>query len=77
MNEDTIKYIISRLIEKANEALKDNSDDFAKGKRLAYYEMLDTIRNELELKEQDLKEFELDINLEKKFFDTVNEGKNE
>jgi len=64
MNDDTIKYIISRIIANANDAL-EGDDDFAKGKRLAYYEMLDTIQNELELKEQDLKEFGLDIDISK------------
>ena len=65
MNDDTIKYIISRLVENAKEALEDGNDDFAKGKRLAYYEMLDVIQNELELKDQDLKEFGLDIDITK------------
>ena len=65
MNDDTIKYIISRLVENAKEALEDGNDDFAKGKRLAYYEMLDVIQNELELKDQDMKEFGLDIDITK------------
>lgn len=64
MNDDTIKYIISRIIANANDAL-EGDDDFAKGKRLAYYETLDTIQNELELKEQDLKDFGLDIDISK------------
>ena len=66
MNEDKMKYIISRLIDNANEALAESpEDDFIKGKRLAYYEMLDTITNELELSEYDLKEFGLDIDITK------------
>ena len=66
MNEDKMKYIISRLIDNANEALAESpKDDFIKGKRLAYYEMLDTITNELELSEYDLKEFGLDIDITK------------
>jgi len=65
MNDDTIKYIISRLVENAKESLEDGNDDFAKGKRLAYYEMLDVIKNELELKDQDIKEFGLDIDITK------------
>lgn len=64
MNEDIIKYIISRLIDNAKDALDENPDhDFSKGRRMAYYEMLDIVKNELELKEQDLKEFGLDIDI--------------
>lgn len=71
MNEDTIKFIISRVIDNANDALEESKenkdDDFYKGKKLAYYEILDTIKNELEVREQDLKELGLDIDLEKTF----------
>lgn len=69
MNDETIKYIISRVLENANEAIaesdKHKDDLFYKGKRLAYYEILDTIKNELDINDQDLKDFGLDINLEK------------
>ncbi len=66
MNEDKMKYIISRLIDNANETLEESpEDDFFKGKKLAYYEMLDTIKNELELSEYDLKDFGLDIDITK------------
>lgn len=71
MSEAEIKFIISRVIENANEALeesKQNKDDaFYKGRKLAYYEILDTIKNELIVRGQDLKEFGLDIDLEKTF----------
>lgn len=71
MNESTLKFIISRVIENANDALeesKQNQDDvFYKGRKLAYYEILDTIKNELEAKDVDLKEFGLDVDLEKTF----------
>lgn len=71
MNEATIKFIISRVIENANDALKESkenkNDDFYKGRKLAYYEILDTIKNELKVNDQDLKDFGLDIDLEKKF----------
>ena len=40
MNEETIKYIIARVIDNANDALEEerkNKDDaFYKGKKLAY-----------------------------------------
>lgn len=67
--DEAIKYIISRVIDNANDAVaesKDNPmDDFYKGKKLAYYEVLDTIKNELKARDIDLKEFGLDIELEK------------
>lgn len=71
MNEETIKHIIARVIDNANEALeeskKNKEDDFYKGKRLAYYEILDAIKNDLEIDGQSLKDFGLDINLERTF----------
>ncbi|WP_374284463.1 hypothetical protein [Lactococcus sp.] len=69
LSEDSIKHIISRLIDNANEAVSDSKknkgDTFYDGKKLAYYEMLDTLKNELFARGQDLKEFGLDKNLEK------------
>ena len=71
MSESEVKYIVSRVLDNANEAFEDaesnKDDDFYKGKKLAYYEILDTIKNELKARGQDLKEFGLNINLEKKF----------
>lgn len=71
MSESEIKYIVARVLDNANDALDeanvDKDDDFYKGKKLAYYEILDTIKNELKARGQDLKEFGLDINLEKTF----------
>ena len=71
MSNDTIKYILSRVLDNANDTKKEleqnKDDDFLKGKRLAYYEVLDTIKSELEAHEQDLKELGLDIDLEKEY----------
>ena len=51
MMDETIKYILSRIIDNANDASIESrehpDDDFYKGKKLAYYEVLDTIKNEL------------------------------
>ncbi len=67
---ETIEYIIARVLDNAKDAIeeaKENKEDlFYQGKRLAYYEILDTIKNELEAHGQSLKEFGLDINLESK-----------
>lgn len=71
MNEATIEFIISRVIDNANDAVEESAqnkgDDFYKGKKLAYYEILDTIKNELMVREQDLAKYGLDIDLEKTF----------
>lgn len=71
MSDETIKFIISRVVENANDALEESNqnkdDDFYKGRRMAYYEIMDTIKNELEASSQDLKEFGLDIDLEKTY----------
>lgn len=60
MNDDIFNYIISRLIDNAEDAKsesKANPDDERKqGRRSAYYEALDTIRNILEIYDYDLKE---------------------
>lgn len=70
MSEEEIKYIVARVLDNANdafmEAAENKDDDFYKGKKLAYYEILDTIKNELKARDQNLKEFGLDISLEKK-----------
>ena len=67
--EDSIKYIISRLVENAYDATKESKEDknnlFAAGRKVAYYEMLDILKSELSVREQDLKEFGIDIDLEK------------
>ena len=70
LTKEGIKYIIGRLLKNAQEAIgewdKDKSNLFYDGKALAYYEMLDIIKTELDIREQDLKEFGLDVNLEEK-----------
>lgn len=71
MTDTTIKFIISRVIENAQdaneEAQANKGDVFYSGRKLAYYEILDTIKNELEARDQDLKEFGLDIDLEQAY----------
>lgn len=73
LTKDGIKFVISRLLENANEAVteskKNKNDQFAAGRRLAYYEMLDILKTELDIRGQDLKELGLDIDLEEKLVD--------
>lgn len=69
LNEDSLKYIIARLVENANDALeeseKDKSDAFNQGRRLAYYEMLDILKNELDVRDADLNELGLNFDVNK------------
>lgn len=69
LNEDSLKYIIARLVKNANDAVeeseKDKSDAFNQGRRLAYYEMLDILKNELDVRDADLKELGLDFDVNK------------
>lgn len=71
MNESLMNYIIARLIDNANDCLEERKEnpksDFLDGKSLAYYEMLDTIKNELIAHDIDLEKFGLDIDLDKKY----------
>lgn len=69
LSEESLKYIIGRLVENANEAVeesdKDRSDSFNQGRRLAYYEMLDILKSELDARDADLKELGLDFDVDK------------
>ncbi|MBQ4640941.1 MAG: transposase [Clostridia bacterium] len=67
LSVNTIKYIIARVIDNANDEDPKDRSEFTMGRRLAYYEILDTIKNELIAHEQDLGEFGLDFNLEERF----------
>ena len=60
-----LEYIISRVLNNANDALTDtDNSEFSSGKKTAYYEILDTIKNELIARDIDVKPFGLDISLE-------------
>ena len=68
LTTERLKFIIARVIDNANDAVKESkakpNDTFIDGKKTAYYEILDTIKNELDVSEQDLKEYGLDFTLE-------------
>ena len=70
LTKEGIEYIIGRLLKNAQETVgewkKDKSNLFYDGTALAYYEMLDIIKAELDIREQDLRECGLDINVEEK-----------
>ncbi len=69
ISEESLKYIIARLVDNANEAVeeseKDKSDLLNQGRRLAYYEMLDILKSELDVRDADLKELGLDFDVNK------------
>lgn len=71
LNDETVRYLIARLIERADEATqeyqKDRSNKFESGRSMAYYEMLDILKTELDLNGQDLKDYGLDVDLEAKY----------
>ena len=72
MNKELTKFIIARLIDHANDAIHEEKqhpgDSFYGGQRLAYYQVLNTIKNELDAHDENLEEYGLDINLEEAFF---------
>lgn len=71
LDEQTVKELIARLIDNANETQKeyrkDKKSEFNSGKALAYYEMLDTLKNQLIIDDADLSEFGLNIDLDKTY----------
>ncbi len=70
LTKEGIKFIIARLLENAADAVEESkkkpADEYSIGRRVAYYEMLDILKSELDVRDQDLKEFGLDINLANK-----------
>lgn len=74
MNElkaEDLKYIISRLIAKAEDALNSSSNgsysEFSAGRREAFYEMLDIVQSELLGYGQSLNDFGIDADLVSKY----------
>ena len=71
MNKEQMQYVISRILERAFEAKeeykKEPNDIFQQGRHLAYYEVLDIIKSELYIIGEDLKNYGLDVNLERDF----------
>jgi len=65
LSTSEIEFIISRVLANAREAKKDDDkSSFAEGKKLAYYEILNTIKNELMVRNIDVKSVGLDFPLE-------------
>ncbi len=67
MNRDLtnaeLEFIIGRIIKNAEDVLeeeKNEKDDFIDGKKLAYFEVLDSIKNELSVRDVDTEELGID-----------------
>lgn len=67
--EEQLKYVVARLLDNARDIKeqreKFGKDDFSDGQLSATYAMLDTMKSQLIIDDIDLKEFGLDIDLEK------------
>ena len=64
-----IAYIVERIVERAREAnlesRGDRKDGFKDGRALAYYEVLDVLRTEFDVREISLDRIGLDFDLER------------
>lgn len=69
ISQSEYKYIIMRVLERAFESINESTDqnEFMNGRKLAYYEIADIIKSELDVRDIDLSEYGLDIDLEKAF----------
>ncbi|MCB6983121.1 hypothetical protein LI068_05745 [Peptostreptococcus anaerobius] len=54
---ETLGYMISRIQERYQESLIEGDDDFNNGRKLAFYEVLDMIKNDLEVRGYSLDDF--------------------
>ena len=71
MNNDIFNHIVERLLRNADDALKEfdqnKDDEFYQGRRLAYWEVLDTLKSELMVADYDLKACGLDRDVDAKY----------
>lgn len=71
VTKESMKYIIARLLDNANDAAdeykRDKSNKLLAGRKMAYYEMLDILRTELDVRDEDLEEFGLNMDFEKTY----------
>lgn len=65
MNDEIMRYVIECILENAEDVSELPRSEFNDAKRLAYYEVLNTIKGQLEINDIDLKEYGLDFELEK------------
>lgn len=67
MYEETLQYLVSRILERALESKQEKNDapgdDFQDGRNLAYYEVLDILKSELIIHGYDPEEYGLAFDL--------------
>ena len=63
---ETLQYIVSRIIERDSDREGEMNNEFNKGRHLAYWEILDMIKNDLEVRGFDIKDFGYDEDFDKK-----------
>lgn len=64
MNDRVFEWFIDVLLENAKEA-QEGTDDYSIGKRTAYYEMLNSLKSQMQAYDMDVSKFGLDFDLEK------------
>lgn len=69
--DDVLKATVARLIENADEALDDSKThsgvEYYEARKAAYYEVLDTIKNDIIMGDLDPADFGLGMDLEKRY----------
>lgn len=64
MNDSQIKYIFECILENAKDVSELPRSEFNDAKRLAYYEVLNTIKGQLQINDINVKEYGFDFDLE-------------
>lgn len=59
-----VRSILEQALCAVSEARQNPRDAFKDGRALAYYEVLDTVKNQLEIYDSDANDFGLGMNLE-------------
>ena len=71
LTAESLRFIIARLIANADESIRESrenrADLFKSGRSEAYYEMLDTLKSELSVRDEDLAEYGLNVDLEQRY----------
>ena len=66
--DDALKAAMQSILEQAlcavSDAKQNPQDAFKDGRALAYYEVLDTVKNQLEIYDSDANDFGLGMNLD-------------
>lgn len=68
LSNEAVQYILSRILDNANDMLKEyDGSDYYQGQKQAYYEILDSVKTALIARNQNLKDYGLNIDLERTF----------